>query len=133
MIELPIFFVFKVLGDILEAIIGAVYLDCGMDLNIAWKVYTKLFPADEIDEVLKRKPQHPVKELMEQHPGNVLFCKPQVSKSIVTVTVEVGVIKGSQREKFKFRGIGENKASAKVASAKCALREFQKKIYQDVM
>ena len=104
-----------------------------MDLDIAWQVYTKLFPTAEIDEVLKRKPQHPVKELMEQHPENVFFGKSHVSKSRVSVIVKVGVVKGSQREILEFKGIGENGASAKVASAKCALREFQKKIYQDVM
>jgi len=32
----------KVLSDVFEAIVGAVYLDCGSDLNKTWIVYSKL-------------------------------------------------------------------------------------------
>ena len=49
-IEVP-----KALGDIFEAIFGAIYLDSGMDLNLVWDIYVKLCPF--IDEVIKRRPK----------------------------------------------------------------------------
>ena len=49
-IEVP-----KALGDIFEAIFGAIYLDSGMDLILVWDKYAKLCPF--IDEVIKRRPK----------------------------------------------------------------------------
>ena len=34
----------KVLGDLFEAIVGAVFVDCGHDLATVWRVYTGLCP-----------------------------------------------------------------------------------------
>ena len=121
------------MGDILEAIIGAVYLDSGMSLADAWRVYTKLFSEAEINEVIKRKPNHPVKELMELYPNNVKFRNANVLKDgLISMVVEVSVNKDFDIETLKFTGLGKNAIGAKYASAKCALREFQKKIYRDI-
>ena len=49
----------------LEALIGAIYIDCETDLQIVWDVYTRLFPLEEINKVIDIKPKHPVAELME--------------------------------------------------------------------
>ena len=40
----------QVLGDIFEAIIGAVFLDSGHDLAVVWRVYTGLCP--QLDAVV---------------------------------------------------------------------------------
>ena len=39
LVEVP-----KVLGDVFEAIVGAVFVDCGHDLATVWRVYTGLCP-----------------------------------------------------------------------------------------
>jgi endoribonuclease Dicer len=36
--------VHKVLGDIIEAIMGAIYLDCKGNLGTCWKVFNRIFP-----------------------------------------------------------------------------------------
>ena len=115
----------------MEAIIGAVYVDSGMSLQAAWSVYTKLFSEAEIDEVIKRKPIHPVQELMEQYPNKVKFRNAIVQKDgLISITVEVSVDKDSDEQTLKFKGLGRNAISAKYASAKCALREFEKNVYR---
>jgi dsRNA-specific ribonuclease len=124
----------KVLGDILEAIIGAVYIDSGMSLPVAWSVYTKLFSEAEINEVIRKKPTHPVKELMERYPNNVKFMNSKVLKDGgISIVVEVAVNKESGNRPLKFTGLGRNTIGAKYASAKCALREFEKNVYRDTM
>lgn len=42
----------KALGDIFEALIGAIYLDSGKDLNVTWKILYNLM-RNEIGETLK--------------------------------------------------------------------------------
>ena len=121
------------MGDILEAIIGAVYLDSGMNLEVAWRVYTNLFSEAEIKEVIKSKPSHPVKELMELYPKNVKFRNANVLKSgLVSMVVEVSANTEFDTQTLKFTGLGKNAIGAKYASAKCALRELKKNIYRDV-
>jgi len=41
----------KVLGDTVEAILGAVFIDTGFDLQIVWSCYRKIFP--DMDEVVR--------------------------------------------------------------------------------
>ena len=115
----------------MEAIIGAVYVDSGMSLQAAWSVYTKLFSEADINEVIKRKPSHPVKELMELYPNKVKFGNAIVRKDgFISITVEVSVNKDSDNQTLKFKGLGRNAICAKYASAKCALREFEKNVHR---
>ena len=44
----------KVLGDLFEATIGAVYLDSGKDLNVVWEVIYRIMHK-EIGIILKEK------------------------------------------------------------------------------
>jgi len=39
----------KVLGDVFESLAGAVFLDCGMKLDVIWKVFYRLMK-NEIGE-----------------------------------------------------------------------------------
>ena len=113
---------------------GAIFIDSNMDLKEVWKCYTKLLPLSEIQKIIANKPTHPVKELMETFPSNVNFENANVSKDgRVSVTVHVHVNNGSTKETLKFKGIGGNREGAKYAAAKCALREFQKRMYRDLM
>ena len=54
----------KVLGDVLESLIGAIYLDSGHDLETVWGIFRRLFP--HLDNVIKNPPMNPKKELMEK-------------------------------------------------------------------
>lgn len=124
----------KVLGDILEAIVGAVFIDSKMDLQVVWSVYTRLFPLKQINKVIEMKPKHPVAVLGERFPTNVKYNSAQVSKDgIVSIVVEVTIDDNGTKEKFKFKGLGRNGKSAKYGAAKCALREFEKKDYRKMI
>ena len=114
----------------LEALIGAIYIDCETDLQIVWDVYTRLFPLEEINKVIDIKPKHPVAELMEKFPSNVKFNTASVAKDgMVSVIVQVTI---ASNETLKFKGIGRNGISAKRAAAKCCLREFDKRPYREM-
>ncbi|XP_046670478.1 endoribonuclease Dicer-like isoform X1 [Homalodisca vitripennis] len=109
----------KSLGDIFEALIGAIYLDSGKNLDVTWKVVYNLMK-DEIDKFHKDVPKNHVRMLYESE------CGPNFKSSIQTdsavmVTVEIshkGVIK-------TFNGFGDNKRQAKRAAAKHALRAIR--------
>ena len=62
MVEVP-----KVLGDVLEAVIGAIFIDSGHDLQTVWRVYRRLCPTFE--DIVKNPPQNMKKELLELFPG----------------------------------------------------------------
>ena len=104
-----------------------------MSLEIVWEVYTRLFRIDEINEVIRKKPQHPVKELMEKFPSDVHFNKPEIKSGVVSVVVEIAIQNNASMEKLKFKGIGNNGTGAKYAAAKCALREVEKRSYRELM
>jgi len=85
-----------------------------------WKVFARIFPG--MSDVIRKKPKNPVAQLYEKSPKPVTFDKPVVTNSrIVSMVVIVGP------QKMKFRGIGSNKQTAKLAAAKCALRELKKR------
>lgn len=52
------------LGDIFEALIGAVYLDSGYDLKLVWRVIYKIM-WQEIDMFSKNVPKNVVRLLYE--------------------------------------------------------------------
>ena len=117
LIEVP-----KVLGDVLEAIIGAIYIDSGHDLETVWNVYLRLCP--NLEAVVKDPPQNMKKELLEKYPSGVKFSKARVEADMVFIEAEVDV--GASHKKI-FRGRGKNKTLATLAACKCALRELSRK------
>ena len=48
----------KVLGDTVEAAMGAVFVDSGFDLGVVWACFRRLFP--NMEEVIKRNPRNVV-------------------------------------------------------------------------
>ena len=106
----------KVLGDVLESLIGAIYIDSGHDLETVWVIFRRLFP--HLDDVIKNPPMNPKKELMEKCPCDVKFVlEPhQSDKDHVAVVAQV-------RDR-KYRGLGKNKKSAETAASKLALRSI---------
>jgi len=81
-----------------------------------------MFP--DMSKVINEKPKNFVKIIMERFPEKIKFGKSVTSiDGKVSMVAEVQV--GAKVE--KFRGIGRNKKLAKLASAKCAIRELKKK------
>jgi len=111
LVEIP-----KVLGDVFEAIIGAVYIDSGHNLELIWRIYRKLYP--KLQSIVNDPPLNIKKELMERFPQNVFFTEPELLKDgRVSVVV---TIKDGEKER-KFRGLGQNKLLASMAACKLAL------------
>jgi endoribonuclease Dicer len=75
-----------------------------------------------MSNVIRKKPKNPVTQLFEKFPEEVTFEKPFLTKS---KTMSMVVMVGPKKD--KFRGIGPNKKTAKLAAAKCALRELKKR------
>ena len=48
----------KVLGDTVEAAMGAVFVDSGFDLGVVWGCFRRLFP--DMEDVIKRNPRNVV-------------------------------------------------------------------------
>nr|XP_023020794.1 endoribonuclease Dicer-like [Leptinotarsa decemlineata] len=108
----------KVLGDIFEAIAGAIYLDCDKDLGIVWKVFYKLMHK-EITEFSQNVPMNVIRRLFEwdkAHPRFGLVQYMSSRKSMIPLRV---MLNGTPKTVY---GVGANKSMAKKAAAKMALR-----------
>lgn len=110
----------KVLSDIFEALVGAVYLDSCGNLETVWSVLYKIMHV-EIDSFSKRIPKQPVKILYEMiHACPVFEKQIVVNPDIPKVMVPVSFTKNDQR--LAAYGVGVNKSQAKRAAAKLALK-----------
>jgi len=66
-IEVP-----KALGDLVESLIVAIFLDSGCDLKIVWNFIEKLF-GNQLEKIMKVKHKNFTAELMELFPEKVIF------------------------------------------------------------
>lgn len=92
----------KVLGDIVESIAGAIFLDNGRDTSIVWRVFQPLLHPMVTPETL---PMHPVRELQErcQQQAEGLEYKATRTGNIATVEVfvdgvQIGVAQNPQKK-----------------------------------
>lgn len=92
----------KVLGDIVESIAGAVFLDSGRDTAVVWRVFQPLLEPMVTPETL---PMHPVRELQErcQQQAEGLEYKATRSGNLATVEVfvdgvQVGLAQNPQKK-----------------------------------
>ncbi len=110
----------KILGDVFESILGAVYLDCGLNLSVVWGVLRSVY--QNMDDIIEKRPKQPVKDLFEMFPERVTFHLPKImgGKTIVIVEVKPKA-KDEENQPRLFRGIGDNRKEAKDAAAKCAV------------
>nr|ABV31244.1 dicer-like 1 [Physcomitrium patens] len=91
----------KVLGDILESIAGALFLDACLETDHVWKVFEPLLQPMVTPETL---PMHPVRELQErcQQQAEALEYKASRAGNVATVEVYVdGVQIGSAQNAQK--------------------------------
>uniref|UniRef100_A0A914KI95 Uncharacterized protein n=2 Tax=Meloidogyne incognita TaxID=6306 RepID=A0A914KI95_MELIC len=110
----------KAMGDIFESIAGAVYLDCGMDLDIVWRVFYNLM-RDVIQKCCENPPQSPVRELFERKNCRAKFSK--LERKLETGKVRVTV---TVNDNLQFTGMGRSYRIAKCTAAKRALQHLRK-------
>ncbi|KAG6448847.1 hypothetical protein O3G_MSEX005733 [Manduca sexta] len=109
----------KVLSDIFEALVGAIYLDSGGDLQTVWSIVYKIMHK-EIYEFSMCVPKQPVRILYENIHACPSFGDPTViDPDIPRVMVPVSFTK---KDRITVYGIGRNKSQAKRAAAKVALK-----------
>lgn len=110
----------KVLGDIFESIIGAVYLDSGLNLMTTWKTVYHLLK-NEIHEFIANVPIQIVRRLFEFDQGKAepkFFKTEVIDNDEVAVPLEINC----NGDKRRFLGVGKNRELAKKAAAKIALK-----------
>ncbi|XP_011300777.1 endoribonuclease Dicer [Fopius arisanus] len=108
----------KILGDIFESIIGAIYLDTDKNLTKVWEILYSLMH-QEIKNFSEKIPKDVVKCIHESQGAHPRFSKPEVlDNSSLMVALEV-VIGGKKR---LFHGFGATGKQAKRAAAKQALK-----------
>uniref|UniRef100_A0A8D8W370 Endoribonuclease Dicer n=1 Tax=Cacopsylla melanoneura TaxID=428564 RepID=A0A8D8W370_9HEMI len=111
----------KALGDVFEALIGAVYIDSGKDLSRVWYLLYNIMKK-ELDAFTREVPKNAIRLLHE------LQCWPEFGnaktlsgRSIVPLSVMIG----RNHTRRNFFGVGLNKKNAKMAAAKMALRYIE--------
>ena len=110
----------KALGDIVEALIAAVYLDC-RDLNTTWNVIYNLMKI-EINEFSHKVPIDPVRQLGEIKQAHPKYSKPVIDNNEVMVECVFNCLDKS----YTTNGFGSNANQAKKAAAKQALQILDK-------
>nr|XP_053628174.1 endoribonuclease dcr-1-like [Cherax quadricarinatus] len=113
----------KVLGDLVESVIGGVYLDSGRDLQKTWGVIRVLL-GESLNHCLVDVPVNCVRQLIELV-GEVLPTLPKFKK--------VPRLKNDKNAKYLVKidglpdvcGKGKNYRTAKIAAAKLAIRKFR--------
>lgn len=104
-IEVP-----KVLGDIFESIVGAIYFDSGNDLNKTWGVIYRLMQPVLI-KFMKDVPKQIVRKLYEYPKAEPRFFNAETVEDKVAVPLTFKM-KGCPDAQLVI-GFGQNKKSAK--------------------
>ncbi|KMQ96898.1 endoribonuclease dicer [Lasius niger] len=115
----------KVLGDLFESLIGAIYLDTGKNLTKVWEI-VYCFIHKEIDKFSRNIPKHPVRLIHENTDARPKFMDAELLEGADTIMVPLKIIIAG-KEKL-FHGFGANKKQAKCAAAKQALKRLQLEI-----
>ncbi|XP_070162593.1 endoribonuclease Dicer isoform X3 [Polyergus mexicanus] len=105
----------KVLGDLFESLIGAIYLDSGKNLTKVWEIVYS-FMHKEIDKFSKDTPKHPVRLIHENKDARPKFLDAVLIEGTDIIMVPLkATIAGKEK---LFHGFGANKKQAKCAAAK---------------
>lgn len=116
----------KVIGDLFESIIGAVFLDCGLNLETTWNIIYGLLK-QELHEFMVDVPLQIIRQLYEYEKGS---AEPKFYDSVVcedfSVAVPVEIFCGLDKDGVKikkvFVGVAKNKSLAKKGAAKLAMK-----------
>lgn len=108
----------KVLGDIFESLIGAIYIDSGKDLIKVWQIVFKMMQ-QHFEVFCADVPKQPIRVIFEAD-VKPKFLKSSVIESTGQIMVPLEII--VEGETKLFHGFGANKKQAKSAAAKQALK-----------
>lgn len=111
----------KALGDILEALIAAVYID-SRDLRTTWHVIYGLLE-QEINQFTQNIPLDAVRQLVEHKYANPKFADPIFDEDVYMVKCQFTCLDRS----MEVNGFGQNGKLAKKAAAKHALQILAKR------
>ncbi|KAI4489336.1 hypothetical protein M0802_011205 [Mischocyttarus mexicanus] len=114
----------KVLGDIFESFIAAVYIDTGKDIKKVWEILYALM-YKEIDTFSRDIPKQPVRLIYEKLGSNAKFGPASLVEGTNTIMVPLNIV--SKKITKPFFGFGSNKKQAKCAAAKQALKYLLRK------
>lgn len=109
----------KALGDIFEALLGAIFIDSYHNLELVWKILYKLI-SKELNEIIENVPINLIRQLYEFPDAKVLFGNAQAMDNGVIIEVKYWK-NGIENKAF---GIGKNKIDAKKAAARMALQNL---------
>ncbi len=114
----------KLLGDVFESLIGAVFLDSDLSLTTVWRVFRGMY-GKQMDHIIETRPKNPIKDLLEAHPESVTFRLTPLERfkteGKTAVVAEVRPRAPGEGKTAHFCGIGDNKKEAREAAAKCAV------------
>ncbi|XP_059607608.1 endoribonuclease Dcr-2 [Phlebotomus argentipes] len=113
----------KTLGDIVEALLGAVFLDSGNDMQAVWRVIVHLM-GQEILQFAANVPINAVRKLYEWSGAAPQFSEPSVNPEKDTISVSVKFVCGQKW--MEAHGFGVNRKNAKRAAANAALEQLEK-------
>ncbi|KAG7187562.1 hypothetical protein KM043_018832 [Ampulex compressa] len=114
----------KILGDLYESFIGAVYLDCNKNLSKVWEIIYRVMHK-EIELFSKNVPKQPIRVIYETPGAKPVFLTPSIIEGTNTVMVPLRITVAG-KEKL-FHGFGSSKKQAKCAAAKQALKSLRSK------
>ncbi len=120
----------KVLGDLLESLVGAIYLDSGKSLDCVWTVIYPMM-TDFIETYKKSPPINPLRELYElsaEKKWHFDFEEVEDSKDSVIGVKLILKIDGE----IRAEGFGRNKRDAKTEAAQKFLQSYNDLSQQDL-
>ncbi|XP_043502989.1 endoribonuclease Dicer isoform X2 [Polistes fuscatus] len=109
----------KVLSDIFESFIAAIYIDTCKDIKKVWEILYALM-YKEIDTFSQNIPKQPVRLIYEKLGSNAKFFSATIVEGTNTIMVPLEIV--TKRVTKIFHGFGANKKQAKCAAAKQALK-----------
>jgi len=121
LVEVP-----KILGDLLESILGAVFLDSGHSLSAVWKVFRKLCPDMEIlcGSSANVNYKRQLKERFPE-PDYQVHIPVVQQDAIFLATATITFKVGGEEQKVQRRGKGHNKRNAELAACKMVLKSME--------
>nr|XP_022903592.1 endoribonuclease Dicer-like [Onthophagus taurus]XP_022903593.1 endoribonuclease Dicer-like [Onthophagus taurus] len=112
----------KVLGDLFEALAGAVYLDSDMNLETVWRVFHRIM-WKEIEKFSNKVPKNSIRMLYETVGAHPKFQNAKVLEDGRVMVKLNFLIDGEHKS---VHGFGDHQKVAKKAAAKIALRLLEK-------
>lgn len=107
------------IGEVFAAIIGAIFVDSGNDLNVTWNHLYSLVQQD-FESLRFNVPRDVVKRLNDFPGAKPKFDRPHIEEDVVMVNVRFT----RQNELIQVQGFGKNAELAKRAAAKVALHSL---------